>query len=669
MAETEKRYETGKLHILALSAWALLVFASLGWGLYQEREQSHQMAKNTARANFDKDQAFRAWATSHGGVYVPVDEGRTPPNPYLAHIPERDITTENGKQYTLMNPAYMLRQMMDEYSGLYGSKGHITSLKTLNPHNKPDAWEVKALKSFEKGNKEAFEFTEINGAPFVRLMRPMVTTEGCLKCHAHQGYEVGNIRGGVSVSVPLDPFYDNEQKAVLAQTMTHIVFGILGVLELMYIFRKREEHLASLKEAHEHLEQMANFDALTELPNRNLFNDRLAHAVARTKRQGNRLALMFLDLDNFKTINDTMGHSIGDKLLVEVAERLLTKFRETDTIARLGGDEFVLVVDDVDDVAPLEVLAKKILELFVRSFKIEGHELYISPSVGISLYPDDADNERTLIQHADTAMYKAKALGKSTYQFYTREMNELVHERMQLEMNLRKALENDELYLVYQPQYSTRERTVVGFEALLRWKHPVLGEISPEQFIPVAEETGLIYEIGRWVMRQAFETNQKWYREGLSNVPVSVNVSAKQIHKLGFIECITEILNASELPPHMVKVEVTESMLMQHFNESIERLEQIRKMGATISLDDFGTGYSSLSYLKQFPVDEVKIDRSFVQDTPDDAEDVAIVKAVLAWLTHCSCGLWQKVLNKKISLNCWSRWAVRPFKVFCLADR
>lgn len=613
-----------------IALWTVLITISMGWGIHQEYNQSIKLAKNTARANFDKDQAFRKWATSHGGVYVPVDMKRTPPSPWLSHIPDRDITTRSGKKLTLMNPAYMLRQMMDEYPGLYRSQGHITSLKLLNPNNKPDAWETQSLKRFENGEQEAFELTQIDGKPYMRLMRPMVVKSGCIKCHSQQNYNVGDIRGGVSVSVPMEPFYESSYSSIRTILITHLLFWLLGVFVFHYLFKKRNEHIKILAHAHAELETMAKYDKLTGLPNRNMLLERLEQEMAKTKRNGDILALLFFDLDNFKSINDTKGHVFGDALLREVARRLEENLRESDLIGRLGGDEFVLIADGFDKILQVEQLVEKIFALFSNPFLIDEHEIFISLSIGISLYPQDTDNMMDLIKNADTAMYRAKSSGKSTYRFYTERYNYELREWVSLQDDLRKALEKNEFHLVFQPQLSSDAKRIAGLEALIRWRHTTRGVVSPNVFIPIAEESGLIEKIGTWVMKEAFSIGNEWYRQGLLNAPVAVNVSARQLRNPNFVDILKNILDLTGLPRKLAKIEVTESLLMENLEENIGKLHAIHDLGITIALDDFGTGYSSLAYLKRFPVDEVKIDQSFVRDIPENSEDMAIVKAILA---------------------------------------
>ncbi|MET0004261.1 MAG: diguanylate cyclase [Candidatus Thiodiazotropha sp.] len=321
---------------LAFLGWTLLVLFLLLWAMSNEDAEMLELARQEAIDNFNKDQAFRVWATTHGGGYVPVSE-RTQPSPHLSHIPERDLVTPSGRQLTLMNPAYMLRQMMEDYADLYGVKGRITSIKPLNPNNAPDDWERTALESFERGEMEQFELTDISGEPYLRLIRPMVTTEGCLKCHHHQGYQVGDIRGGVGISVPMKHYFSSaaEQKREIKAGLGMI--WLAGVSAIWFYGRRSRQRLHERKDYEDQIWHQANFDSLTGLSNRNLFLDRLDRVLAYTQRQQSMLALLFIDLDRFKYVNDALGHAIGDQLLQEAARRLRLCVREMDTVSRLGG--------------------------------------------------------------------------------------------------------------------------------------------------------------------------------------------------------------------------------------------------------------------------------------------------------------------------------------------
>jgi diguanylate cyclase (GGDEF)-like protein len=383
------------------------------------------------------------------------------------------------------------------------------------------------------------------------------------------------------------------------------------------------------KQAEETIRYLAYHDALTNLPNRTLFNDRIALAMAQAHRNQHKLAVMFLDLDRFKIINDTLGHSIGDKLLQDVARRLTACLREGDTVARLGGDEFLVLLPRVDQVEDVAKMAERILEIFKTPFRLDNHELFISSSIGITLYPADGDNVQTLLKNADTALNRAKAQGRNIYQFYTSTMNARAFERVILESGLRRALEQEEFIVYYQPQISLHTGQIVGMEVLLRWQHPDLGLIPPMKFIPLAEDTGLIVQLGEWVLRTACIQNKAWQQAGFPPLCVSVNLSPRLFKQQNLVQLIDRILKETQLDPHYLDLELTEGTAMENAELAIATLRELKKMGVRLSMDDFGTGYSSLSYLKRFPIDRLKIDRSFVLNITVNPDDAVIAMLII----------------------------------------
>ena len=740
-----------RLALLVVALWTMVLGASLGWNVSFERERALDLAAGTLRAAFFKDLAIRLWATKKGGVYVDVDDENWP-IPYLAHLPDRDIRTKDGRELTLLDPATMLRQIMDEYSTLYGIQGRITAPVSLNPANLPDAWEARAIDAFRNGSKEVSEIVQIEGKPHLKLMRPMAMAAGCLKCHAHQGAKFGDIWGGVGVSMALEPYYAESRQGIRALSATHGGFWFVGLLGIGVIGRRarqrflerqrtldelllaahvfedslqgimvtdvagrilrvnktftvvtgydeaeaigqtprilksgRHDHdfyrqfweqlktagswqgeiwnrrkngegypswesifalrdvrgeiryfvsisqdITSQKDASERIHRLAHYDVLTGLPNRVLFEERLRHALGRCHRLQGRLALLFVDIDHFKKINDTYGHSAGDRLLEVVAERMVAALRDTDTLARLGGDEFTVLVEDVADAGDLEPVARKLIEVLARPVAIRETEVFVSASIGIALSPDDGADYESLLRNADTAMYQAKAAGRNRWQLYRQEMSDQVANRLELDTALRYALARGEFILYYQPRARTADQRMVGCEALIRWRHPVRGLVPPDEFIPLAEETGLIVEIGAWVLTEACRQMADWCQRWGGACRVSVNVSAQQMRRTDFVGQVRAALSEAGLNPSCLELEITETSLMDNIEPAIAAFRELSALGVAVSIDDFGTGYSSLSYLKRLPIQCLKIDRSFVRDTPADRDDCAIVKTIIA---------------------------------------
>ena len=388
--------------------------------------------------------------------------------------------------------------------------------------------------------------------------------------------------------------------------------------------------ISSIKRSEEQLEYLAHHDPLTGLPNRLLFHARLEHAMEQTRRDATTLAVLFLDLDRFKSVNDLSGQAVGDRLLKEVAERLRGCVRLDDTIARIGGDEFVILLEHVGEPENAGAVARKILQGFGEPFQIEDRTQYLSASIGISIYPGDGEDVASLMRNADTAMYQVKEGDRQGYLYYTEEFTALATERAALENELHRALTLNQLQVYYQPQVDQRSGTLTGAEALLRWQHPERGLISPAVFIPIAEESGLIGEIGSWVLATACAQAQTWLDLGLDFGRVSVNVAGPQIRHGDLVEVTRAALRESGLSPEHLELEVTEGFVMRRAEKAVEHMLGLRRLGVSLAIDDFGTGYSSLSYLKRLPIDRLKIDRSFVRDIPHDGDDAAIARAIIA---------------------------------------
>ncbi|MBC7860960.1 MAG: EAL domain-containing protein [Burkholderiaceae bacterium] len=395
--------------------------------------------------------------------------------------------------------------------------------------------------------------------------------------------------------------------------------------------------ISKTRELAHQMAHLAQHDFLTNLPNRMLLNDRLTQAIGLARRCGAQLAVLFLDLDHFKHINDSLGHGIGDRLLQSVAQRLSACVRSSDTVSRTGGDEFIILLAEIERADAAAVSAEKIIAALAARHHIADHELQVSTSIGVSVYPFDGQDAETLIKNADLAMYHAKDSGRNNVQFFTAEMNLRSVERQTVESDLRHALEHGEFELYYQPKVDLASAATVGAEALIRWHHPRRGLVSPVHFIPIAEDAGLIVPIGRWVMQQACRQMQAWRRQGVPLVPVSVNISALEFRNRHFIDEVRAILADTQVEPRHLELELTESVLMQHADAAVQVLGELKRLGVRLTIDDFGTGYSSLSYLSHFPIDVLKIDQSFVREIATHAYNATIVSAVIGMCEGLQC--------------------------------
>lgn len=735
---------------VAVVAWTLLLGASLWWNIDQQATIAFDMALNTARSAFDKDVAYRAWASDHGGVYVEPTE-KTPPSPWMAHLPDRDVVTSDGRQLTLMNPAYMLREMMQDYGELYGIKGRIVGIVYLNPNNEADAWEAEAIRQFSAGKaSEVLEIADLEGKPYLRLIKPFIMEQSCQKCHGHLGFKNGEVRGAIGVSIPMASYLRVKSDAIRTVSASHGGIWLLGLVGIFLIGRRsarrlneralageenrlaahvfryaleatiitdahgrilrvnpvfseltgfapeevvggnprilRSDHhdesfyremwqailatgrwqgeiwnrrrdgsifvawesIVAVKddagdvryfigsfsditeqvEAQRHILRLAHYDVLTELPNRVLFQDRLERAVVHALRHNRQAALLFLDLDGFKKVNDTMGHRAGDDLLKEVALRLAKCVRMTDTIARLGGDEFTVILDEIASVADTAVVAEKIQTELRLPILIEGREVYISASIGISIYPDHGATGEELLKHADTAMYQAKANGKGRHNIYAAEMTQREERRHELEAALRIAVEEGHFDVHYQPKSCLKTGIITGFEALVRWQHVVFGAVSPVDFIPVAEEMNLIERIDMFVLRKACRQGKIWLDAGHS-LTMAVNLSGSDFRSAELSRQVARILEETHFPAENLELEITETFVIDLGERQREVLASLRQLGVRLAIDDFGTGYSSLSYLKSLPVSTLKIDRSFVRDLAHDSRDMMLVGSII----------------------------------------
>jgi diguanylate cyclase (GGDEF)-like protein len=431
------------------------------------------------------------------------------------------------------------------------------------------------------------------------------------------------------------PLVDNSWMAGTLTGTTLVILLVTLTLSVIdsRMMSKTAGMAASLQRANDELQRIALHDPLTKLPNRVLLEDRIEQAIAHAERSKVNCAVLFVDLDRFKMVNDSLGHFVGDELLRGVASRLHALVRAEDTVSRMGGDEFVLLLREVEGTPDALDVASKALAGLREPFRVHQQELYVTPSIGIAVYPEHGNTAQMLITRADAAMYNVKKGGRNDVRVFATEMSTFFPERLMLENDLRRALERHEFELHYQPKVVLENGSVIGMEALVRWRHPRKGLVAPDQFIPLAEESGLIVPIGRWVIEEACRQNKAWQDAGMPHLRVAVNISGLQFRQKDLLESIDYALGSSGLAPECLEVEITESVVMQNASDAIVTLERLSAMGVHVSIDDFGTGYSSLSYLKRFPIDKLKIDRSFIRDVSTDMEDAAIVRATIG-LAH-----------------------------------
>lgn len=736
--------------------WTGSVAISLLWNVYRIQTSMESLAYVTAKSSFEKDINYRYWNAKHGGVYVKIDQD-THPNPYLK-IPERDLTTIHGIRLTLMNPSFMVREVFDIAKQNSEIQSHITSLKPINPNNTPADWERLALLQFEKGVKEVKGISEDKN--HFRLMKPLLVETACLKCHSSQGYKVGNVRGGISITVPMSPFQTEAELQYYSLTIGHFILWILGLIGSKFGFDRYTQYQYSRKDAELHkkeldslqlimngiaepivvidsdfkiklsnpafreffgnnedniknsfcyktiynrnekcvstpeypcpllhsfetqgklysirklmrsdseertiellatpyysadhnfkgtiqvlrdvterenaeakLKHLAHFDPLTQLPNRLLFEELLEDRLLTASIKNEQVALFFVDLDRFKNINDTLGHPVGDKILVKIANRLRQIIISPNIVARFGGDEFTIFLSVKNNPKAIRDMAELIKKEIATPIVIDTYEFFISASIGVSIFPEDGRTIIKLMKSADTALYRSKNMGRNLIQFYDQSTELNTRKRLQIESELYSAIEGSDLITVYQPQISAQTGKIIGFEALCRWQHAELGIISPNDFINVAEETGLIVPLGKQILLAATKQCKIWQTKYNLHLRMAVNISPRQFMRQDLISDIKEVLEISGLEPKYLELEITESSIIHDLDTTIQILEKILELGIMVAIDDFGTGYSNLQSIKSLPIHSLKIDKCFVEGVPDKDSDRAVIKAIIA---------------------------------------
>jgi len=622
--------------------FSVLLFVAIGYKAYDEyyriQETQKLIVLKESRSLAEFISAFRQTYQDFFLLYhIEVDEKT------INLLPVKSITEISHRFSSSVQGDIVIRTVSD---------------RPRNMDNMANDFELEMIQYFKDSPEDTDKFIQKEDAYY--YTKPLLIQQSCLRCHGKRedsppsirekyenayDYKLGEIRGLLNIKINEREFfsamYSDFRETLISVLFLYIIFLIVIYILIKKMHAKDEQYTKQLEtdiatktyeiqKQKDILYDQAHHDALTGLPNRALFSDRLKHGIEQAKRHKTEIALFFIDLDRFKQINDSLGHQVGDRVLIAVAERLKAKIRKEDTLARLGGDEFTIIIEDMEEIQDVSHLAQKILEVLTQPIHIEDHPLYISCSIGISLYPQDGTDADNLIKYADTAMYKAKGKGRNNFQFYSSEMTALALERVVMETNLRQALKKEEFLLYYQSQIDANSGELTGMEALIRWQHPVLGLVPPVKFISLAEETGLIVEIGRWVMKTAMKQVSKWYKEGLNPGVLAINLSMRELGSTDFIQLLQESMADIGFKPEWLEFEITEGQVMINPEEAIIKLEQISHMDIKIVIDNFGTGYSSLAYLKRLPIDKLKIDQSFVNGIPEDTEDIAIVKAIIA---------------------------------------
>jgi diguanylate cyclase (GGDEF)-like protein len=620
-----------KRYVIILGVvWSLAIVVVLFSHFKDDRQHTIDRVLIRAESLLERDILYRDWSAGHGGVYVPVSE-KSPPNPHLEFLPGRDVESVDGRQLTLVNPSYMTHQAFKLSNDAGGSLSKITSLKVLNPANAPDEWERQSLLKFEQGVDSVSGVVSIQGVQFVRTMRPFFVEEKCIKCHAAQGYKLGEIRGGISIAIPLRPALETAWHHNVTTVGLFALLWIIGLCGLALLgYRLKCQSTLALEsdqrrdQAEMNLHFLSNFDRRTNLPNRFMFDKHLQDSFQRVASQGGQVAVAAFELLNFKQIVDTFDHPTGDALLKIMAERLATLLPMEESIARFGEDRllFSLTLQDGQSVVPT---VEEILKQVNRPITLENQEFFPLGCFGVAFYPSDASDEKRLVQKAVSALTFSLGEGKSGIELFSHSLQVQARSRLNIESGLRRALAGNEFELYLQPQINAASGEVTGAEALLRWNDAEQGFIPPDRFIPIAEENGLILPIGEWVLRTAADLAIKVKEQLGRPLRIGVNVSAKQFHDPALVDIVDQLLASPGMSPDLFEIEITEGTFIEDIDYTIELLTDLKVRGLKIAIDDFGTGYSSLSYLKRFPIDRLKVDRSFVMDIAENDDDRVIV--------------------------------------------
>lgn len=639
LAEAWQPQETGlprrrssrsrRLLVLGLAAgWTLLLLGGLLWNLERSRENTLALAAAQARTFAEHVLVYRHWNAKHGGIYVEVSD-TTPPNPYLAELPERDILTPSGRHLTMVNPAYMMREIFSLERQLFGLSGRITALRPLNPANIPDGWEIDALRALGVGTPEVSGIVRLDGREILRVMRPLLMEPECLYCHAQHGYRLGEVRGGLSTQVDLQAWWAAGRVHRWGMGSGALLLWLLGLTGLWAGDRQWRRQEQRRLQAEENLRYLAHYDSLTGLANQTQFFGKLDLFLKQRRGSTDLVAVVLIDLEDFRRINNALGRSLGDQLLQIGAQRLRVAVGEFGWAFYFGNGVFALLLPFVTEASAAGSIAHRALAELQRPCLMDQGDVHLNAHCGIALAPQDGLVAMDVLRHAEIALHAAKCGEVERVRFFNQSLGTQAVERVRLEADLRKALERDELFVLYQPQVEGETGEVRGAEALVRWRHPARGVLGPDCFIALAETSGLIVPLGEWVLWSVCRQIRQWREQNLAVPPISVNLAAAQFRLDNLPLLLSRILKETGIDASCLALEVTESVLMYDLEQAGNTLAALKKMGLYLAVDDFGTGYSSLSYLKNFPLDCLKIDRAFVRDLPGDAGSAAIITAVV----------------------------------------
>ena len=624
-----------------------MVAAAMSAYLWLDYQHTIDRVKVRAQTLLERDLLYRSWGVSKGGIYIKVSENHQP-NPHLAFLPNRDINLPDGNMLTLITPSNITHEAFELSNQAGETLSKITALKVVNPSNSADAWERDAINQFKQGAKEVSAVDNLHGKQYVRTMRPFVVGKKCVKCHSAQGYDVGQIRGGLSISIPLDPVLAESRQTTYMVIAMFFGLWCMGMVGISLQFRKlkRQTELALEHEQHrDHAETnlyyMTNYDSRTNLPNRVMFEKRMQSIVSQDSNpsqgsslpqdsnQGNWLTVVTLEMKNFRQLQEISSENVGAAYLKICAERIADHVHPEDVIARLDENRLIFTLGHHEEQLGACHVYKDIQESLCEPVQLSSGEVFPVAFMGAAFYPNDASDIASLIKMSGAALDRSLEKGEGGFEMYSEIMQSEVVDRISMENNLRKALQNDLFVLHFQPQIDAVTGEMTGVEALLRMQGENGQLVPPDKFIPVAEESGLIIPIGEWVLRTACMQVVRMQKQTGLALQIGVNVSARQFRDPALPELVEKILTETGLAPGCLEIEITESTFIGDIDKTIETLTDLKIRGVQIALDDFGTGYSSLSYLNKFPIDRLKIDRSFVADISDNKDDRLLVGLIV----------------------------------------